>query len=318
MLNLKFGTIIPSPATASTSTTAKSEDKEPIDNQTANRQAEAVDGRRQNQNSNSKSNNGQHRSHNRHESQQRHGSSNNHRTNNNKNNSGSNHRNNATNASQHAQGNHQNWRQNQNIQNNRTNSIGPNQPRNNGQQRFSQTNNDNWRSQKNRNSDSNSYNNNNNRDQTNNNRDQHNTNNTELQRNSNRETFASESVQRFWFQLEKRVHKSKKFELHADERDSWLATWRAAAAGASGPLQTLLIAFLHLPATKSVAPPLTVIVKVLTRVVESTRVDKSNNRDLASVFESVLDTVNIRLGNLIEGSNAEAGMGKIKRISLVN
>ena len=168
----------------------------------------------------------------------------------------------------------------------------------------------------NRNSDSNSYNNNNNRDQTNNNRDQHNTNNTELQRNSNRETFASESVQRFWFQLEKRVHKSKKFELHADERDSWLATWRAAAAGASGPLQTLPIAFLHLPATKSVAPPLTVIVKVLTRVVES--VDKSNNRDLASVFESVLDTVNIRLGNLIEGSNAEAGMGKIKRISLVN
>ena len=79
---------------------------------------------------------------------------------------------------------------------------------------------------------------------------------------------ASADVQRFWNQLAKRVlhTKSNKFELNLDEYSLWFETWKAAAAGATGPVQALPIAYLMLPATTKTSPAPSTIVAVLIQV----------------------------------------------------
>ena len=79
---------------------------------------------------------------------------------------------------------------------------------------------------------------------------------------------ASADVQRFWNQLAKRVlhTKNNKFELNLDEYSLWFETWKAAAAGATGPVQALPIAYLMLPATTNTSPAPSTIVAVLIQV----------------------------------------------------
>ena len=138
------------------------------------------------------------------------------------------------------------------------------------------------------------------------------------------ETAASSGVQRFWNQLPKRVlqlntnkhhhhnnqnqsnKNSKGFELHADEHKLWLETWKAAACGAPGPIKSLPMAYLLLPATAHISPPPTVALQVLIRVVKAINADnRGQDFPTVNVLEAVLDTINLRLGNLVQNCSEQ-------------
>ena len=130
--------------------------------------------------------------------------------------------------------------------------------------------------------------------------------------NLNSLNFASRDVANFWHQLKQRIFNlnKKKFELHPEEHNLWLDTWKAAAGGAEGPVKTLPTAYLLLPATSLLSPSPLIITQVLIRVAQS--IENDTKYSQTHVFETIFDTISKRLADLIQSSNVES------RASLLN
>jgi hypothetical protein len=121
--------------------------------------------------------------------------------------------------------------------------------------------------------------------------------------------------------LTKRVTNNKKFELHVEEQNIWLATWKAAAGGAKGPIEVLPIAYLRLPATSDISPPPIVITDVFIKVcnfIKTKNESKSKSESdfpFINVLEAIFDTLNLRLNGLIQEKCITNGEALLKSIN---
>lgn len=138
---------------------------------------------------------------------------------------------------------------------------------------------------------------------------------------------ASDDVQRFWHQLAKRVlhTKNNKFTLNVDEHPLWFQTWKAAAAGAHGPIRALPVAYLMLPASTVYSPAPLTIISVLTQVameIKRSQSQRTNGADIApvNVLEAVFDIVNLRLTNQVSQPDcfAQAGNNHESLLAAIN
>ena len=116
---------------------------------------------------------------------------------------------------------------------------------------------------------------------------------------------ASYHIQKFWIQISKRVlHTAKgKFELKDDEQSLWFDTWKAAAAGASGPIKALPIAYLKLPSTSNFSPAPLTILSVFIRIAEEIKAAKPKRHEefsTVNTLEEMLDIINLRLVNQVK------------------
>jgi hypothetical protein len=123
------------------------------------------------------------------------------------------------------------------------------------------------------------------------------------------EKTASNDVQRFWNELYKRVvdTNKKKFELHIDEYNIWLETWKAAAGGANGPINILPIAYMRLPALTEISPSPNVIISVFIQIlnkINTTQIQKDLPTTI-NVLEAIFDTIKLRLINLIQENSEQ-------------
>ena len=93
----------------------------------------------------------------------------------------------------------------------------------------------------------------------------------------------------------KKDGKSSAFSLREDERDLWLGTWKAVAAGVPGDINVLPRSLLMLPNITENIPSCNTVIDVLVTIVKKlSKTSDTSSSDIAAL-EAVVDTIKNRL-----------------------
>ena len=128
-----------------------------------------------------------------------------------------------------------------------------------------------------------------------------------------KESDVPSDVMLFWRRLENRIVGNRKgsasppFNIQNDaELKLWFECWKAAAAGANGPVAALAHVLLLLPATNAAQPPIDMIVSVISRITSLFCQPFSRNshsgQQSVSALEAVADIIRDRLTGIVNSA----------------